>query len=180
MTSGDPQQISAKTSSLRLSTVLLLVVLGSLTLMLLLRGPATSPDVGQTFPELKAEGWLNGPAPESADLEGKVRIFEAWAHWCGPCLMAAPHMVELHEKYKGRGVIFIGLTGEDSQSLAKSREFLAEGKITWPNGYGAQPTLERLHYDGIPHAWVVDRNGTIAWSGHPMALKESLLDGLLK
>jgi thiol-disulfide isomerase/thioredoxin len=179
MITDDPRQIPEKKSSWRFSTVLLLVALGSLVLMLILRGPASS-DVGKPFPELNVEGWLNGPAPEPAELEGKVRIFEAWAHWCGPCLMAAPHMVELHEKYKDRGVIFIGLTGEDSRSLVKSREFLAEGKITWPNGYGASPMLQSLQQPFIPYAWVVDREGKIAWSGHPMDLKESLLDGLLR
>jgi len=144
----------------------------------------SQPSVGKPFPPLQVEGWLNGPEPAAAELEGKVRVIEAWAYWCGPCVQAAPHVVELHHKYHDRGVVFLGLTPEGSGKLSASENFLAQGKITWPNGYGAMETLGALAgADGsiaLPMMWVVDQKGITVWAGHPLSLKESLLDDLLK
>ena len=76
-------------------------------------------------------------------------------------------------------MVFIGLTEEGEKDLEKSRSFLAQGQITWPNGYGAGKTLSSLDYPGIPNLWVVDRAGKIAWEGHPLDLPEELLEKLL-
>jgi thiol-disulfide isomerase/thioredoxin len=133
----------------------------------------------QPFPEIAVAGWLNGPGPTAEELAGKVRVCEAWAWWCQPCLHAAPHLRKLHEEYRARGVVFIGLTEEGEKDLEKSRKFLEQGQITWPNGYGAGKTLSALDYPGIPNLWVVDRAGKIAWEGHPLDLPEELLEKLL-
>lgn len=140
----------------------------------------SSPNLGKPFPELTVEGWLNGPGPTTADLKGKLCVIEAWAFWCGPCIEAAPHLRELYDKYHSRGVEFVGLTGEGEENLSLSQKFLDRGKITWANGYGADAVLAALQVHGIPHAWVVDKEGKIAWEGHPLELSEELLDGLLK
>lgn len=143
---------------------------------------AQSEFVGQVFPELNVEGWLNGPAPTADELEGKVRVFEAWAFWCGPCLAIAPHMVEMHNRYADRGVVFIGLTSEGSDQLELSRKFLQRAKNTWPNAYGAGHTLTHFYPDSmsIPLMWVVDKQGKIAYHGHPLDMPKGLLDDLLK
>jgi thiol-disulfide isomerase/thioredoxin len=140
----------------------------------------SSPNIGKPFPELTVEGWINGPGPAAADMTGKVRVIEAWAYWCGPCIEAAPHLRELYEKYHSRGVVFVGLTGEGAENLSRSQKFVEQGQITWPNGYGADQILAALEVHGIPHLWVVDKEGKIAWEGHPLALPEGLLDRLLK
>ena len=123
---------------------------------------------------------MTGPGPDPGELSGKVRVFEVWAFWCGPCLAAAPHLNGLQQKYAPRGVELIGLTEENSSTLDASIKFLEQGKITWRNGYGAGPTLGTLNFRGIPMAWVVDREGKIVWTGHPLALPEKLLDDLLQ
>ena len=37
--------------------------------------------VGAIAPEITAAGWINGDAPSAADMEGKVVVVDAWAHW---------------------------------------------------------------------------------------------------
>jgi thiol-disulfide isomerase/thioredoxin len=140
------------------------------------------PSVGKQAPPLVAEGWLNGSAPAAAELTGKVYVIEAWAFWCGPCLAAAPHTVELQRKYRDQGVLFIGLTVEGSETLRETRQFLQRAGFTWPSGYGASQTLSELYASReapIPQVWVVDREGVIVWAGHPLDLKEEFLDALL-
>ena len=53
---------------------------------------------------------------------------------------------------------------EGASSLSKSDQFLRELGVTWPNGYGANLTLELFGANYIPDAWVIGRNGKVAWN----------------
>ena len=125
--------------------------------------PVVSAQIGKPFPTIEALGWINGPGPTSDDLKGKVVVLDAWAYWCGPCRMVTPAIVELHDKYKDQGVIFLGLTSEglDSRSINLSKDYVKSLKIPWPNGYGATKILAELEVETIPQLWVVDRQGRI-------------------
>src|SRR5262249_52706893 len=48
------------------------------------------------------------------------------------------------------------------------------------DGKMAQLWMEAANQRGIPAAFVVDKGGAIAWIGHPMELKESLLEQVLQ
>ena len=122
---------------------------------------SSSPRIGTPFPALEVEGWLNGPGPTADELSGKVIVVDAWAHWCMPCRMAAPGLIELERKYRDRGVVFLGLTSDGKESLALNQKFLAETRVPWPNGYGADQPLNILESDSIPRVWVVGRDGRI-------------------
>ncbi len=171
------------------TTSIVLVALAGLLFAWFLR--ALQPPVRSTegiaenlrrpFPEIVVEGWLNGPGPTAEEMAGKVRVVEAWAYWCQPCFHAAPHLRKLYEEYHPRGVVFLGLTEEGQKDLEKSRKFLDKAQITWPNGYGAEKMIAALYPQGmgIPHLWVLDRAGQIAWEGHPVDLPEELLEKLL-
>jgi len=120
--------------------------------------------IGQPAPRIVAEGWINGPFPSHEELAGEVYVIEAWAFWCGPCKLEAPHLIETYEKFRDRGVRFVGLTVEGADQLDKSRKFLEETKTPWPNGYGANDTLHLLKASAIPAMWVVGRDGKIFWN----------------
>ena len=122
---------------------------------------STSHLVGTQAPPFEVEGWLNGSGPTADELRGKVVVVDAWAWWCGPCRMAAPDMIALEQKYREKGVVFLGLTSEGSDTLAKSKQFLSVTKINWPNGYGASRTLQLLEADSIPHVTIIDGKNVI-------------------
>jgi peroxiredoxin len=129
---------------------------------------------GETAPAVTAAGWLNGGPPSAADLAGKVIVVDAWFAACPPCLKKAPELVKLHERFRERGVVFIGLTPDSEADLPNVRRFLEKTGITWPNGYGAAGTLEKFLTDGgyFPSAWVVGADGKVVWnedSPGPMA-----------
>lgn len=140
------------------------------------------PSVGKPAPTFVVDGWLNGPGPTIDELAGQFVVIDAFAHWCYPCLMAAPHTKELYETYKDRGVAFIGLTSEGSDALAETQKFLEKAEFPWPCGYGAGQSLARLYQaDGgpLPAMWIVDRQGIIVWVGHPLDLTNGIMDGLM-
>ena len=115
------------------------------------------------LPKIDAAGWINGPAPRPEDLRGKVVVIEVWASWCGPCREKMPQVVKLHEDYASRGVVFVGLTGEEETGLADIRKAIDRFGVTWPNGWGAMSTIHTLEAERIPVLFVFGANGRLAW-----------------
>ena len=129
--------------------------------------------VGQALPKLSVQ-WLE----KKPETEGKPMIVEFWATWCPPCRASIPHLNEIYAKYKDKGLQIVGITDEDR---AKIKKFEKEVPIEYAvaldaNGKYAKP----FGIQGIPHAVLVDKTGKIVWEGHPMSLKESQIEELLK
>jgi thiol-disulfide isomerase/thioredoxin len=115
-------------------------------------------------PEIQAEYWLNTEPLSLADLRGKVVVVEFWATWCGPCRVSIPHLIELYDEYADRGVELVSLTNEPRETV---EPFAAEMEMDYPVG-GGSPTANAYGVRGIPTAFILDREGRIAWGGHPL------------
>jgi thiol-disulfide isomerase/thioredoxin len=148
--------------------------------MVLLRpgGMSRSRLIGLPAPPIQAQGWLNGPAPAPDDLAGKLVVIDVWASWCGPCRAAAPHLIEVYEQFKDRGVVFIGLTDENESELDAIQRFVRQTKVPWPQGYGARETIQELDVEYIPQAFIIGRDGKIAWDQSSNESLEGALERL--
>lgn len=40
--------------------------------------------------------------------------------------------------------------------------------------------MEKYHVQGIPHAFIIDKDGKEAWHGHPFELEEELIKAIEK
>ena len=129
--------------------------------------------VGQSLPKLSVQ-WLD-KKPETV---GKPMIVEFWATWCPPCRSSIPHLNEIYAKYKDKGLQIVGITDEDR---AKIKKFEKEVPIEYAVGLDANGKYAKpFGIQGIPHAVLVDKTGKVVWEGHPMSLKESQIEELLK
>ena len=63
--------------------------------------------VGDPAPKLQNGKWVQGD-PVKEFKEGKAYLVEFWATWCGPCRVSIPHLNEIHNKYKDKGLVVIG------------------------------------------------------------------------
>ena len=57
----------------------------------------------------------------------------------------------------------MGLTPEDSSSLAESEGFVKDNGVPWPNAYGASETIEAFEVVAFPTEVVVGKDGKVAW-----------------
>jgi cytochrome c biogenesis protein CcmG/thiol:disulfide interchange protein DsbE len=95
-----------------------------------------------------------------ASLRGNVVVLNFWASWCAPCRDEAPLLESAWQRYRDRGVVFVGVDLEDLSSSA--RRFVAEYGITYTNVRdGDGSTRGRFGLLGIPETMVLDRQGRI-------------------
>ncbi len=80
----------------------------------------------------------------------------------------------MYERYRGRGVEFVGLTHEGSGARIESEGFLKDTQITWVNGYGAGPTVDRLGVEAFPTTYVIGKDGRVRWSAEGSGLEGAL------
>jgi len=156
------------------------------------RGDAVPKTTGQATNAMQSK--IGDPAFSLKDLEfvkgnpvkiepGKVYIVEFWATWCGPCRTSIPHLTDVAHKYKDKNVVVVGISKEKADRV---KPFVEEqgAKMDYnvaldPTGNVNQGYMKAFGYSGIPHAFIVDTEGKIAWHGHPMADMEQVLDGVL-
>lgn len=147
--------------------------------------PKTTLTVGDKAPALVVEKFLKGE-PVTVFTPGKVYVVEFWATWCGPCIAAFPHLSKLQAEYKDKGVTFIGVNvwerpynegtlDKVAAFVEKQGERMAytvafDGKEAKTN----KAWMEAAGQNGIPHAFIVNQDGIIAWMGHPMGMDEPL------
>lgn len=188
-----------KTTVLKWSAPLLSLVAGGLTLLAAdptvlstdtaPKPPAPTLKVGDPAPKLQTGKWAQGD-PVTGFQPGKAYIVEFWATWCGPCRQSIPHLNEKYLKYKDKGLVVIGQDcWEDDDTLVAPfitkmgtnmlYRVALDDKSDGTKGKMAATWMTAAGEDGIPTAFVVDTNGMIAWIGHPMALKDEVLDDVL-
>ena len=146
--------------------------------------------------EAKAKKWNGTPVKlDTLDLAGvetlrskgtrKLRLFNVWATWCGPCVEEFPTLVEAARRFSSREFELITISVDDPAHLPRAKAFLEqqgagptqkieaalkkEGRRT--NNYlfsgGSMATLMRAldpeWQGGIPHTVLVTPDGQVAW-----------------
>jgi thiol-disulfide isomerase/thioredoxin len=141
---------------------------------------------GDAAPKIQVSSWAQGDAVTAYEGD-KVYIIEFWATWCGPCIASIPHIDALYKNHKDDGLVVIGQNlGEDAATVSKFLKSMA-GKISYrvtvddntDGGWMAKHWLKAAEKNGIPCAFIVNKQGKIAYIGHPMQIKESMITSLL-
>ncbi|MFQ5590317.1 MAG: TlpA family protein disulfide reductase [Phycisphaerae bacterium] len=132
-------------------------------------------NIGDTPPPLVISDWVKGePVDLARELGKKVFMIEFWATWCPPCKMSIPRLTEFQKKYK-KDLTIVGVTAIDDRgntgraikrfvkqqgSSMMYTVAIDKGTTTWGR------YMEELA--GIPHAFLVGRNGKVVWQGSPL------------
>ena len=95
-----------------------------------------------------------------ADLRGKPVVVNFWASWCIPCRDEAPVLQKTYERYRGQGLVVLGVDVNDFRQDAK--RFMRRYGITYPVVYdGTGSTVGQWGVRGFPETFFVDRSGRL-------------------
>lgn len=135
-------------------------------------GKTSLPKIKEILPESVQEGQrftdFNGTTAdgkpfslEQAVAEHKLVMLDFWASWCMPCLKMMPEVVALHEKYKDRGLLVVGISSD--QSEGPWRKAMEKFKMVWPQVRSGEKDRVGEIYGirTIPYAILIDHNGMI-------------------
>ena len=105
---------------------------------------------------------FDGKVIRLEDLRGKVIFLNFWASWCVPCRAEAKTLEVAWQKYRDRGVVFLGVNIQDKEEDA--RAFMKEFGITYLNGRDASGKIA-VDYGvwGIPESFFIDGQGRITY-----------------
>ena len=119
-----------------------------------------APPVGSAAPAFTLPR-LEGPGSVSlASLRGHPVVLNFWASWCTPCKSEARVLEQDWLRYRGRGVVFVGVDYHDLASDA--RTFVSAHGLTFPmldDGPGG--VTGSYGISQVPETYVVDASGKI-------------------
>ena len=144
--------------------------------------------IGDKAPELQVDKWVQGDGFQLAKVKGKeLVVVEFWATWCSPCIASIPHLTHIQKDYGKKGVRVVGVTKYDEGNTLEQVEALVK-KMSKEIGYSIafekagktyEAFMDGTNQAGIPTAFIIDKQGRIAWIGHPMDGMDEALDQML-
>jgi thiol-disulfide isomerase/thioredoxin len=141
--------------------------------------------IGDPAPKLKVKEFVKGE-PVKALEKDNIYVVEFWATWCGPCKESIPHLTKLQKEFKDIVVIGVSVSEQD---FDKVKPFVKEmgDKMDYrvaidsvPAGKDAEDGamnktwMNAAEQEGIPTAFIVGKDGLIAWIGHPGEMDKPL------
>jgi len=114
----------------------------------------------QQIPAFELEK-LDGTRFSSKSLNGQVVLVDFWATWCKPCLEEIPHWNELHERYREKGLVVLGITIQSGWA-SDIKPDVEKLKIKYPLVIGDQKVEKGFGgIWGFPTTFLIDRKGRI-------------------
>lgn len=161
--------------------------------------------LGKPAPEfVGVNGWKGEPV-KLADLKGQYVLLEFWGYWCGPCIAQMPVLMQLHEKFRDKGVAVIGVHLDTDGEVTTAKQLdeklagfkadawggkdlpfpvlLASGKRLGGGENAPRGDLAlRYGVQGYPSTILIDREGNVVGKFHARDLKSATnqLEALLK
>ena len=125
---------------------------------------------------------LTGDTIRLADLKGKVVLLDFFYKSCAPCCAAMPVLQSLHEKYKDKGFMMIGIDPIDDPVEDEMADFLTKRDITYTILFAERELSNTYCIAGYPTLYFLDREGKIVKMhiGFGKGMEEELEEDLVK
>lgn len=116
---------------------------------------------GERAPDFALREMDTGELVELADLRGQVVVVNFWASWCTACGEEHPNFVAAWDRYRDRGVTFVGVLFQDDPQEA--RAYMEELGGDWPTllDPGSRTAIDYGVY-GVPETFFIGPDGRIA------------------
>lgn len=115
------------------------------------------------------------------ELRGKIVVLNFWFTTCAPCIQEMPELNRLVREYKGRNVVFLGLSFNNQAQVDK---FLKNHKFEYTILANSKEVDNQYKVGTWPTSMVIDKNGIIklVTNSSPKIREElkTVIDSLLK
>ena len=120
---------------------------------------AAVPEVGRRAPDFTLTD-LDGNQIRLSDLRGKVVFINFWATWCPPCRAEMPEIEAIHQEYKSKDVVVIGVDILESENVV--RDLVEQGGYTWTFVIDTTGEMSSSYkVNAIPSSYFIDREGVL-------------------
>ncbi len=120
--------------------------------------PYEAPDF--TLPLTNPAGDITGDELTLSELRGRPVVLNFWASWCDACPDEADNLDRIWNRYKGRGVVVLGLNSRDEPE--KAQKFIRDYSVTFPNVREGGNRVARLYgTELMPETFLIDADGQI-------------------
>jgi thiol-disulfide isomerase/thioredoxin len=143
--------------------------------------------IGDRPPAIEPVAWLQGN-PVTKFEPGRVYVVEFWATWCPPCIKTIPHLSAVQKKYADTltviGVNADGLLGFEAKADAV-RDFMNKHGKDMQYIVAMEDPIKKTMSKawitasgslGAPVAFIIDRQGKLAWVGYPDLVQSYAFD----
>ena len=103
-----------------------------------------------------------------SDYAGSVLLINTWATWCPPCRAEMPDFEAIHQKYRARGLVVVGVNIDEGRADDAVAKFVSGLRISFPVWRDPRNRFsKRFRTLGVPESFLVDRAGQIVkhWQG---------------
>ncbi len=105
---------------------------------------------------------LEGKKVSLADFKGRPVVLNFWATYCGPCKLEMPWFQDLENKYKGQGLVVLGLDQDDGMAVKEVAAASKRVGVTYPILMPDDAVSKSYQLsDYIPETYYVDKKGKI-------------------
>jgi cytochrome c biogenesis protein CcmG/thiol:disulfide interchange protein DsbE len=117
------------------------------------------PLVGNPAPDFSLPAQSGGKEASLASADGKVRLVDFWATWCGPCRASFPKYEALAKKYSS-DVVIIGISEDDEADGIKdfAQQTGASFTLAWDKQKGVAASY---HPESMPTSFIIDKKGLV-------------------
>jgi len=100
----------------------------------------------------------NGRLTSLSEFRGKIVFINFWTTWCLACVIEMPSMEKLHQKFKDKDFVMLGINLQESEATVI--QFFKQHKLTFTtllDETGDVGTAFRIR--GIPTTFILDKKG---------------------
>lgn len=97
------------------------------------------------------------------EFQGKVVVLNFWATWCAPCREEMPGFSRLQERWRDRGVRFVGVSDEERAKVDRFAEGMTIAYPLWTGDAEVMGLSKRLgnRLGVLPHTVLLDGEGRV-------------------
>jgi thiol-disulfide isomerase/thioredoxin len=111
--------------------------------------------------------WLNSGPLNLADLRGKVVLVDFWTSGCINCARTLPYVTRLYDKYKGKGLVVVGVHTPEfpfERSTGTVQAAINRQGIRYPVAQDNEfATWKAYGNEYWPAQYIVDQSGRIVF-----------------